>query len=112
MKVEATPQTFQEVDVQALVIAVFKDENADEGVLKELDALTGGIIKSVVDSEELKGKEGETVYLHLMGDALKAHRLLLLGVGERSDYGPAQVAQMAGTAVRFLRGKSVKSVGI
>jgi leucyl aminopeptidase len=112
MKVEASPQPFQEVEAQALVVAVFKDEKADDGILKELDALTGGIVTSVVDSEELKGKEGETVYLHLMGAKLKVSRLLLLGVGDRSDYGAAQVAQMAGAATRFLRGKNVKSAAL
>jgi leucyl aminopeptidase len=112
MKVEATPQPLKEIDVQALAIAVFKDEKADDGFLQALDALTGGLVKSVIDSDELKGKEGDTVFLHLMGESLKAKRLLLIGVGERGDYGPAQVSQMGGAAVRFLRGKNVKSVAL
>ena len=42
------------------------------------------MIKSVIDSEELKGKEGETVYLHLVDNGgIKSQRLLLVGVGER-----------------------------
>ena len=113
MQVEGTRGGYQEVDVQALAIAVFKDEKADDGFLKELDARTGGIVKSVIDSEELQGKEGETVYLHLLGaQKLKAQRLLLIGVGEKGEYNAAQISQMAGAAVRFLRGKSVKSVAI
>jgi leucyl aminopeptidase len=113
MQVEGTRGGYQEVDVQALAIAVFKDEKADDGFLKELDARTGGIVKSVIDSEELKGKEGETVYLHLLGaQKLKAQRLLLIGVGEKGEYSAAQISQMAGAAVRFLRSKSVKSVAL
>jgi leucyl aminopeptidase len=113
MQVEGTRGGYQDVDVQAVAIAVFKDEKPDHGFLKELDAHTGGIVKSVIDSEELKGKEGETVYVHLLGEQkLKAQRLLLIGVGERGEYNAAQIAQMAGTAVRFLRGKSVKSVAL
>ena len=38
--------------------------------------------------------------------------LLLVGVGEQAEYTRTQVSQMAGTAVRVLRGKSVKSVAI
>ena len=57
MRVEGTPERYQGVDVQAVAIAVFKDEKADDGFLKELDALTGGMVKSVIDSEELKGKD-------------------------------------------------------
>jgi hypothetical protein len=83
MDIEGKTGSYQELDVQALAIAVFKDEKADDGFLKDLDALTGGVIMSVIDSEELKGKEAETVFLHLVGNKeIKAQRLLLVGVGE------------------------------
>jgi leucyl aminopeptidase len=96
-----------------MAVAVFKDEKADEGFLKDLDEATGGVIKSVIESEELKGKEGETVYVHLTGNGnLKARRLLLIGVGERENFKAAQVSQLGGAAVRFLRGKNVKNVAL
>jgi leucyl aminopeptidase len=113
MQIESTNGSYQDIDVQALAIAVFKDEKVDEGFLKDLDSITGGVIKSVIDSEELKGKEGETIYVHLHGNThIKAQRLLLVGVGERSEYKPALASQMAGTAVRELRGKNARSVAI
>jgi len=113
MQIEVASGTIQELDVQALAVAVFKDEKADDGFLKELDGRCSGMIKSVVDGEELKGKEGETVFLHLSGnDNGKARRILLVGVGERSDYTRASVSEMAGTAVRSLRAKSIKSIGL
>src|SRR6185436_18164456 len=98
MQIESEIGPYQGLDVQALAIAVFKDEKADDGFLKDLDEITGGVISSVIDSEELKGKEGETVYLHLVGNTdIKAQRLLLVGVGERSEYTAARASQMAGT---------------
>jgi leucyl aminopeptidase len=113
MEIESTNGSYQNLDVEALAVAVFKDEKADEGFLKDLDSITGGIVKSIIDSEELKGKEAETAYLHFVGNAgLKAQRLLLVGVGDRADYSSAQASQMAGTAVRALRGKSIKSIAV
>jgi leucyl aminopeptidase len=114
MDIQTSAGGFAELDVQALAVAVFKDERADEGFLKELDAATGGLVRSVIESEELKGKEGETVYLHLPQgpESPKAKRLLLVGVGERSDYRAAQVSQFAGAAVRALRARNVKTVGL
>ena len=89
MQIESTNGSYRDLDVEALAVAVFKDEKADEGFLKELDSQTGGVVKSVIESEELKGKEAETVYLHFVGNSgLKAQRLLLVGVGEREDYTP------------------------
>jgi len=114
MDIQVSNGRVGDADVQALAVAVFKDEQAHEGFLQELDAATGGLIKSVIEAEELKGKEGETVYVHL-GDGrgeLKAKRVLLVGVGERDGYGAAQVSQMAGTAARALRSRNVKTVGL
>jgi leucyl aminopeptidase len=113
MNVAGTPGPIHEVEVHALAVAVFKDEKTDSGFLKELDVASGGVVKSVIDSEEFKGKEGETAFLHLPSTAgLKAKRLLLIGVGEKKEYLAARVAELGGTAARFLRGKSVKSIAI
>ena len=82
MHVEASPGPFEQVDVQALAIAVFKDEKPAEGFLKKLDELTNGFIKAAIESEEFTGKEGDTAYFHLIGnDKVKARRLLLVGAG-------------------------------
>jgi leucyl aminopeptidase len=113
MQIEASRGPIEQLDVQALAVAVFKDEKADNGFLKKLDELSGGLVGSALDAEEFSGKEGETAYFHLVGnDSLKARRLLLVGVGEASDYKSAQVSQMAGTAVRSLRSKKVKSIAV
>jgi leucyl aminopeptidase len=113
MQIESTNGSYRDLDVQALAIAVFKDEKADDGFLSDLDSITGGVIKSVIASEELKGKEAETVYLHLVGNSeIKAQRLLLVGVGERAEYTPALASQMAGTAVRALRKNNAKSIAV
>src|SRR5919206_3172092 len=113
MDIQTSSGRFTEADVQALAVAVFKDEGAGEEFLKELDAAAGGLVRSVLESEELKGKEGETAYLHLpAGSRMKATRLLLVGVGERTDYKRGQVSQFAGAAVRALRARSVKAVGL
>ena len=113
MQVEASRGPIEELDVQALAVAVFKNEKADSGFLKKVDELSGGLVRSALDAEEFSGKEGETAYFHLLGnDKLKARRLLLVGAGEAGDYKSATVSQMAGTAVRSLRSKNVKSIAV
>ena len=113
MQVEANRGPIEELDVQALAVAVFKNEKADEGFLKKLDELSGGLVRSALDAEEFAGKEGETAYFHLVGNnKLKARRLLLVGVGEARRLQSAQVSQMAGTAVRSFRSKNVKTIAV
>jgi len=112
MEVIGSSQTCKQIDAQALAVAVFKDEKADQGLLKILDEAAGGMISGAIQSEEFAGKSGETAYFHVTGKDLKARRLLLIGCGERDDYKAAQITQMGGTASRFLRGKSAKSIAI
>ena len=112
MEVIGSPKPCNEVDTEGLAIAVFKDEKANNGLLKTLDAAVGGMIADVIESEEFTAKQGETAYFHVSSKSIKARRVLLIGCGERSSYKAAQITQMAGTATRFLRGKNVKTVAI
>ena len=107
MELKGSVGNHQDLGMAALAVPVFTDEKADSGILQELDAATGGVVASVLASGEMKGKEGETVYLHLAG----GKRLLLLGVGAKDDYRAPQVAQTAGAAARYLRGRKVTEVG-
>ena len=113
MQVEANRRPIEELDVQALAVAVYKDEKPSQDFLKKLDELSGGLVRSAIEAEEFFGKEGETAYFHLVGnDKLKFRRLLLVGVGDEKEYKSPQVSQMAGTAVRSLRSKNVKSIAV
>jgi len=112
MDVRGNSQPINKVDAEALAVAVFKDEKADDGVLKVLDKAADGLISSVIKSEEFAAKEGETAYFHLTDTSLRARRLLLIGCGDRSDYKARQISQMAGTAARFLRSKNAKTIAI
>ena len=87
MQVEANRGPIEELDVQALAVAVFKNEKSDDGFIKKLDELSGGLVSSALEAEEFSGKEGETCYFHLVGnDKLKARRLMLVGAGEAEAF--------------------------
>jgi len=112
MDVRGTSRSCKQIDVQALAVAVFKGENPNSGFLKDLDKQVGGLISNVIQTEEFAAKEGETAYFHLTNSGLKAKRLLLIGCGERDEYKAAQISRFGGTASRFLRGKSTKTIAI
>lgn len=112
MKVSGSSKSPDKIEAQALAVAVFKDEKPNSGLLKSLDQAVGGMIAEAIKAEEFAAKEGETAYFHVSGKELKARRVLLIGCGERKAYKAAKIAQMAGSATRFLRSKNVKSIGI
>ncbi len=113
MKFQGITGNYTAADADALAIAVFKGEKASGGVLKDLDKLTGGLVAEVIKAEEFKGDVGQVALIRFVPRAgIKASRLLLVGVGSRSDYKTYHVASLSGTATRFLRKRNIKSFAI
>lgn len=113
MKSQAITGNFLDARVDALAVAVFKDEKASDGILKELDDLTGGIVASVIKTEEFKGDVNETALIRFNASGKnKASRLLLIGVGDRDDYKISSVANVAGTATRYFRKRNLKNFAL
>src|SRR5687767_8177074 len=111
MEFQGISGNFTEAGVEALAVAIFKDEKPSSGILKDLDKLTGGQISAVIKSEEFKGEPGETLLLRLAPKGkIKASRLLLVGVGDKKEFKLPDLATAAGTATRYLRKCNAKSI--
>ena len=48
MEFEASGSPYEQVDVHALAVAVFKDEKTSDSFLKQLDEKSGGLVKSAI----------------------------------------------------------------
>ena len=113
MRSVAVTGSFPEANVEALAVAVFKGEKANSAELQELDALTGGLLASVVGTDEFKGEPGETALIRFKPSGkAKATKLLLIGAGDKDEYRPHNVSVVAGTAVRALQKLKAKSVAL
>src|SRR5712692_349902 len=111
MEVRAEFAKFYDVETDALVVTIYEGEKAVEGALKELDERTGGIVGEMLGTDEMRGKQGDMVYVHRPGK-LRAPRLLLVGAGKREDFSLDTVRRVTGSAARFLRGKGARSMAI
>ena len=67
MKFTGISGNFTEANADALAVTVFKGEKATSGILQDLDKLTGGLVSSVMKSEEFKGDSGQTALLRFDG---------------------------------------------
>ena len=113
MKFQGITGNFTEASADALAVAVFKGEKASSGLLKDLDKMTGGLVAEVIKSEEFKGDVGQTALLRFAPKgAARASRLLLVGVGAKSDYKTPSVANVSGTATRYFRKRNIKSFAL
>ncbi len=111
MEVRAEFGKFYDVEADALVVTVYEGEKTDDGALKELDERTGGIISDLLGGDEMRGKQGDMVYVYRPG-GIRARRLLLVGAGKREEFSFDTVRKVSGTAARFLRGKGARSVAV
>ena len=111
MEVRADSGKFYEVEADALVVTIYEGERADEGALKELDERAGGAVGELLGTDEMRGKQGDMVYIHNPGQ-IRARRLLLVGAGKREEFSFDTIRKVSGTAARFLRGKGARSMAI
>lgn len=113
MKFQGITGNFAGANADALAVPVFKGEKSTSDVLKDLDRLAGGLLSSMMRTEEFKGELGQIAFLRFESrNGTRASRLLLIGAGDKNDYRGFSVAAVAGTATRFLRKRSIKSFAL
>jgi Leucyl aminopeptidase len=113
MKSQGISGNFTDANVDALAVAVFKDEKAATGELKDLDKLTGGLVAALIKEGEFKGEKGDTALVRFTpSGSVKASRILLVGTGDKAEYKISDVAEVSGTATRFLRKRNLKSFAL
>jgi leucyl aminopeptidase len=101
----ASPLT---VDTEALVVFAFeKDDPIDVPSLAEIDRALSGRLKELAAGHELNGKWLEMVLLHYPA-GLAAKRLLVVGAGKQEKFSAIELRRLAGAALRYLKGRSVK----
>ena len=109
MEITVDTRPFSNIGADALVTYAFEQEKPVEGLLARLDDAVGGALAKLAASGELTGKMLETTLVHYP-QGLAAQRLLIIGAGKRSKFGTAELRRLAGTAVRTLKSRQVKSV--
>jgi len=99
-----------EVETECLVVIALDHGEKQENVgrLATKDTAIEKAATELISSGEITGKAFETVLLHHPA-GMKAKRLLVVGGGKAKTFTSAEVRKAAGTAVRYLRSKMIKS---
>lgn len=109
MQIEFRPGEYKDAVCTMLAYPVFEDEVADFSSLEPLDRLTRNAVRSVLSSREFKPDLYQICRIH-RPSGLKAERLLLVGAGKKSQFDPARLREIAGTAVRAARAAACRTV--
>jgi leucyl aminopeptidase len=102
MQIELRTGDYREVSCDLLACPIFEEEIVDFAALESLNKCTRGAVRSVLSSRDFKPELHHTCKIYKPA-GLKARSLLLVGAGKRSQFEPARLREIAGTAVRIAR---------
>ena len=107
MQIKLENRRFTEIDSEALVSYAFEEADPVQGRVAEIDQAMSGLLKKLATSGEVTGKMLEMTLVHAP-PGLHAQRLLIVGAGKREGFTTATLRKLAGAALRYLKGRSVK----
>ncbi|MEW6738944.1 MAG: leucyl aminopeptidase [Nitrospirota bacterium] len=96
------------IKADALVLPLFENNSID--IYSDIDSITGGFIRRVINSKEFTGKQNQTALLHVRN--INSDRILLIGLGKQSDITTDRIRQAGGRAFSFLRDIGVKDIAV
>lgn len=113
MKITASRTSLSEINEDILIVPVFEGDtplnSQKSSALASLDHLSRGVIESVFETGEINGKRDEWTLLHRIA-GLATKRVLLYGAGNRDSLDPFSIQRLAGSAIRLLASRNVRSV--
>jgi leucyl aminopeptidase len=100
-----------QIETECLVAVAldYGEKDKNEPRLQSSDAALTSAAAELIASGEFSGKLFETLLLH-RPQGLKAKRLLLVGGGKAKNFTGQELRKLAGTAVRFLKPKGIRSI--
>jgi leucyl aminopeptidase len=104
----ANPAQLETECLVAIVLDGGDQQTPKPEVLSDNDAVRSAA-SEVLAAGEVSGRIFETVLVH-RPRGLKAARLLLVGGGKQQDFTGYELRKLAGTAVRFLKPKSIRKL--
>lgn len=108
MKVLVKSGRVEEEEFPLLAINLFEGEAEVGGAVKAIDRLLDGAITQLLKSGEFRAKLNQTTTIYTLG-RLKTKRILLVGLGKRSEYDLEAVRSVSGKAAQTAKELKLKS---
>jgi len=110
MNTDLSSSAPSQLETECLVVVTLDQGEKDKPApsVESTDIAVREAAEDVISSGEVTAKSFETTLLHRPA-GLKAKRLLLVGGGRAKNFSVAEVRKLAGTAVRTLKAKSIRS---
>ena len=111
IKLSIVSQDPLSVAADLVVIGVSEGATTKEGILAELEKALGPVVARAVKREDFSGKKDQTLDL-TTNDALKASRVLLVGLGKTSPLSDVEVRLLAAKGARLALSAKLETLAI
>ena len=109
MQIKCCFENYETIACDLLAYPVFEDDATNAAALASIDKITQKAVSSIIASKEFKTEPNQTCKIY-RPIGIKATQLLLVGAGKKSDFTPAKLRDVVGTAVRTARSIFCKKV--
>lgn len=96
------------IETEALILPLFEDSSQE--IYSFIDNKIGHLIKRILESREFSGRLSQTSLLHVTG--IKSERILLVGLGKKSDITSEKIRQAGAKSLSFLKDTGLKDISI
>jgi leucyl aminopeptidase len=111
MEIKVLTGEIFDIQSDALIIPFFEGEDKIQPLNAALDKALDGIVSRLIAEGEIKGKFNEVTLIHTFGK-LPASRLVILGLGRRSEFSKDRIRSGSANVLKLLRGKKVSDVTV
>jgi leucyl aminopeptidase len=98
-----------QVEADAVVVNLFEDVEQPSGATAAVDQTLDGVISSLINRGEIRGKFGEVNVVHTFGK-LPARLVAIAGLGKHGDFNVDKARGVAGEFCRALRKLSCRKI--
>jgi leucyl aminopeptidase len=109
MEIKVIAGDTAKIETGAIIVNCFEDDKQLEGDAAAVDAALNGAISQLVKQGDIKGKLNEITLLHSPGK-LPTGRVVVTGLGKKTELTPDRVRGATGETCRYLRQKGVDRI--
>jgi len=97
------------IDADAILVNHFEGMKIPDGETAAVDRALGGAVAQLIKQGEIKGKLNEITMLHSFGK-LPAARVVVVGLGKKSDLSVNKVRGAVAETCRWLRAREISTI--
>ncbi len=109
MKIALKNQSLEKIPCDVLIVSIFKGSKNYRHEVTSLNKALDSLLTRVMKEEDFQAKKGSTLIIRTNG-LVSAKKIILVGLGERKDFGPEILRKACASAIRCALKENAKTV--